>query len=494
MNYKTSPFILTILLLCSLQGSASNTPDRYTLTFHESNPKLIKVEAMITLQDSLLSMSENGPVPYRWPQYVQNLELLDNNGKSIEFQQRDSTAWIVDPSFKGEEVHMHYEVKIDHEDRSWPGGIDGVAFVRDWGVMVSGRALFITNGDEDKNFELSCKKPEQWTFSAPWNKNTADIYTISNQTQFLESLMFAGTHKAVDIKRGEFTLIFVLGGDSIMDQEKEYTANAVKILDYYIDLMGGIPKSIPGNELSRAMVIINQQEQIDGEVIGDHISIFLNPAADPQQQVIGWFLFAHEFFHLWNGKSLRFQDTKTDWFKEGITNYYTIKSLYNTQLVNEEAIKGVLNGLFYNRYINDPGLGTLAPADAASPFLKDNHWGLVYGGGLFAGLCMDMEIRNNTNNQKSLDDLMRFFYDNYADTDALINNQEIIMKANELGNTNFTPFIESHIKGTTMAPLEKYMKYAGIEVSTDNKQLQLKHIENKTPLQKQLWSGFLGIK
>ena len=496
-----STLIIAVLLSsCAIkksnvsQRSIPYVANKYMLTFNESDPKLVNIEAKITLQDSLLSMSENGPVPHRWPQYIKNLEITDKNGKSIRYQKRDSTAWFVDNAYNGKRINLHYDVKIDHEDKNWPGGIDGVAFVRDWGVMASGRALFITNGDENKNIEIYYKKSDNWKVSAPWEQKGENRYTATNQWKLLESLMFVGTHKEVNLKREEFTLTFVLGGNSILKNEESYTANATKVLDYYIDLMGGIPKSAPGNELSKAMVIINEGEQIDGEVIGDDISIFLNPNAAPQEQVFGWFLFAHEFFHLWNGKSLRFQDTSTDWFKEGITNYYTIKSLYNTQIVNEEAIKGVMNNLFYNRYINDSGLGSLAPADAASPLLKDNHWGLVYGGGLFAGLCMDMEIRHNTQNQKSLDDLMQFFYNNMAGTDASIANKDIIDKTNELGKTDFTPFMNSYIKGVKIVPLKEYLKFAGIEVSTQNKQLSLIHLKDKTLLQEQMWLGFLGIK
>ena len=479
----------------NLKKSTTNLPDRYVLEFNEINPKLIKIEAHITLQDSLLKMSNNGPMPDRWPQYIKNLEVYSENGKQLNLEKRDSTAWKVANMLKGQKITIRYNVLLEHENQNWPGGIDGVAFVRDWGIMASGRALFIINGALKTNIQVVFKKPDTWKVSTPWkseNKSNTE-YIVPNQIKLLESLMFVGTHKEVNLKREGFALTFVLGGNSILKNEELYTANATKILDYYIDLMGGIPKSAPGNELSKAMVIINEGEQIDGEVIGDDISIFLNPNAAPQEQVFGWFLFAHEFFHLWNGKSLRFQDTSTDWFKEGITNYYTIKSLYNTQIVNEEAIKGVMNNLFYNRYINDSGLGTLAPADAASGFDKDNHWGLVYGGGMFAGICIDMEIRHNTENVSSLDNLMRFFYKQTAGTNTLIKNQDILNQANLLGQTDFTKFINAYIKGTLEVPLNKYLEFAGIKVSTDNKQLHLIHDTNKTNFQQKLWLGFLGL-
>ena len=256
--------------------------------------------------------------------------------------------------------------------------------------------------------------------------------------------------------------------------------------------MGGNPIPAPGNDLSIAMVMLNQSEQVDGEVIGNHLSMFINPEADMQNQTIGWFMFAHEFFHLWNGKTLRFADTSTDWFKEGLSNYYTIKALNQIGVVNEDITKMVLNNLFYQRYLNDPGFGSLAPAGAATPERKDKHWGLVYGGGLFAGVCMDMEIRNNTNNKVSLDDVMRKLYKDFGGKDKLIDIATLNQYLNKFGKTEFEEFINKYVTGTKAAPLEEYLAYAGVNVDTAQGQLTLSHISNKSAQQQMFWERFLG--
>ncbi len=496
-------FLLGIILLqiFIINQQSSNieeeTTDKslnsYLVKFNKDS-KIIQVEATFNLEDSLLSMSTNGPVPYRWPQYIRNLKITDDKGKPVEFENCDSTAWIITEAKKGDLVHVNYEVILDHEKIPWPGGIDGVAFTRDWGTMVSGRSLFIMNGKNKENIQVRFKKPESWNLSTPWKaKNSSkQIYEVANYEQLQESILFAGTHEEILLERDGFTLQFVLGGKSIVENKKQYNQIATQVLDYYIKLMGGIPKSSHGLELSKVLVLINQSEQIDGEVIGNHISMFINPNAEPQSQMIGWFMFAHEFFHLWNGKTLIFQNPRSDWFKEGITNYYTIKALHQISFANEEVVKMILNNLFYQRYINDSGLGKLAPADAASGFDKDNHWGLIYGGGLFAGICMDMEIRNNTKNQKSLDDLMRYFYSEFGGTQNTISNADILNKVKELSRTDFTNFANSCIFGNNHVPFQNYLKYAGVNTDLSNKQLVLMHQDNKTDFQKELWLGFLG--
>jgi len=481
------------------ESTEANIPeesvDKYLVYLDASNPGLIRVEAELHMQDERLFMSEDGPVPERWPDYVHAMEINTASGKPVPFTFNESGDWTVQERPEpGQKLLVRYTLKVEHEKEQWPGGIDGVAFVRPWGVMVSGRALFICNGSDRGRIEVSFKKPATWKISTPWQEaeGQSDTFMVPNALQLRESLLFAGTHEDVEIVRDGFTLKFVLGGNAIMANKEKYTEMAGAVMDYYISIMGGLPKPLPGNEFSKVLVMINPSENMDGEVIGNHISLFLNPEGEMQNQVIGWFLFAHEFFHLWNGKTLSFEGTRSDWFKEGVTNYYTLKALYQVGFIDEDVIGMVLNSLFYNRYINDPGFGKLAPSDAASGFDKDNHWGIVYGGGLFAGICMDMEIRNNTANENSLDQLMRHFYEQYGGTDKQISNMDILDTANSLGETDLSPLMDSCILGPEFAPLEQYLPFAGVQVDTVNGQLRLSHLEDKSELQKKIWDGFLG--
>ena len=452
---------------------------------------MVDIKAEITLEDHKFYMSPYGPVPERWPLYVRNLRITDENGQTIKPSSNDSSHWIVEGLEEGQRLQLSYQIALEHEQQDWPGGIDGVAFTTPWGMMASGRALFVMNGQNKQDLSVSVQVPDDWQVSAPWPAD-GGTYTIPNLEQLQESLLFVGTHREVNIERAGFTLKFVMGGDGILQQEAQYTQMANQLLDYYIGMMGGLPLPKPGDELSTAMVLINESEDVDGEVIGNHISMLMNPQAGMQTQLQGWFMFAHEFFHLWNGKTLRFRNTETDWFKEGITNYYTMKALYQIGFANEQALRGILNGLFYQRYINDPGYGELSPVAAGSPLLKDSHWGLVYGGGLFAGICLDMEIRHRSENQHSLDDLMRQLYQTYGGQTKTISNEGIRTMARKLGSQDFDTLWEKSGAGTKPVPLTDYLGYAGQSVVTEDGQLQIMAKDSPNELQRDIWAGFLG--
>lgn len=488
-------FCLSIFLFLNLSTRAWAQPaDEYNITFLEQDEQTVLVSARLTLTDSLLYMSPAGPVPERWPQYVKNLIVRDRIGKELPVEENPGGGWILPARRPGQQIQLEYTLSLTHEEESWPGGIDGVAYQRDWGAFFTGRALFVMNGEEKQGIKVRFQLPRDWKVSTPWQAidRSGLFWQSPNLDQLTESMIFAGTHEELHFERGGLSLKFVLGGEGIVQQKHTFAERAEKLMNYYTEMMGGLPVPPPGQELSTVMVVINADRQVDGEVIGNHISMFMDPDGDMQSQMMGWFMFAHEFFHLWNGKTLRVSDTRADWFKEGVTNYYTLKALHQIGFIDEAGVRAILNGLFYQRYINDPGLGELSIAEAGSTFRKDAHWGLVYGGGLFTGICLDMIIRKNTDNEKSLDVLMRNFYGQYGGSDRVYGTGDVIAEAGRLGGENLEAFAGQYINGTEQAPLSEYLSYAGMIASTENGQLILAPKEQRTELEKQIWAGFLG--
>ncbi|GJQ64635.1 MAG: hypothetical protein SCALA702_36880 [Melioribacteraceae bacterium] len=486
-----SVFLLILLAACAQNPSNFVDSEYYEITFDKSNPALVKVKAKLGVQDSLLYMSFNGSMFEHWKDYVRNLEIKDGNGNSVEFSP-DSSGWVIQGEHNS--LNLSYDIAVEHEKIRWSGGIDGVAFVRDWGVMCSGRSLFIMNGEVKNNIKVKFNLPDGWKVSSPWlsHGDEKNLRTVENLHELQESLIFAGTHEEFEVSRGSFSVVFALGGEGVSGQKEKYLNLAEKSLDYYTKIMGGIPDISGDNNQSRILVLINKGDEIDGEVIGKNISMFMNPEADPQNQIIGWFLYTHEFFHLWNGKSIKYEGTESDWFKEGITNYYALKAIDDASIADEGMIKSVLNNLFYNRYINDSALGKRAPAYTASGFDKHDHWGLVYGGGLFAGICIDMALRHESYNQISLDTVMKNLYTKYSGNEKFVNNETLLKEINSLTEQDFSTFFANYVTGSEIVPLQEYLKYAGVDVDTTNKSLTLKHKTNKTELEKNIWEGFLG--
>ncbi len=208
-------------------------------------------------------------------------------------------------------------------------------------------------------------------------------------------------------------------------------------------------------------------------------------------QLVGRFIFAHEFFHLWNAKSFAPEGDDCEWFKEGFTNYYTLKSLFQVGYLNEQSFLNVLNNFFYNRYHNDDAVGRLSVTQGEE---KHDHWGLIYGGGFFIGIAQDMIIRSSTGNKKSLDDVMRTLFKKYGGTDNRYNLDELQYLMSEFSGSDQTEFFNRYIKGVERIPLADYLNLGGFSASEENGKISIEIKENRNTMEKQMNQGFFGIK
>ncbi|WKK66054.1 hypothetical protein [Lutimonas zeaxanthinifaciens] len=467
--------------------------DNYRIHIDANSKKKAIVECEITLEDDKLYMSPIGAnqFPSRWAHFVNDLEAWSMKGEPIKIDTLAGSNWKIhaDP---GSRIKLKYRINLDHEDFKWSGGIDGAAYARDWGVFYTGRSIFIMNGQQKKDITVEFDIPKKWKVSSPWTNSLSQplVYSVNNLTTLSDSMFFAGTHEEYRIQRENFELIFAFGGAEIIVQKDKFTSMAEGIMDYYINLMGGVPNPSPEDAFDKSIVILNSSSNTDGEVIGNHISILLKENGDMMSEMIGRFIFAHEFFHLWNGKSFTPAGNDCEWFKEGVTNYYTLKALYHIGFLDKNAYLKTLNDLFYQRYDKDKGVGVYSLTQGD---LKHDHWGLIYSGGMFAGIAQDMIIRSSTSNKNSLDNIMRHLYKKYGGTNEGYDLDELESLLSEASETDQAEFFKDHILGTKRIPLYKYLNMGGFDAEETDGSLLVQLKKEQNGPEKELSDGFFGV-
>ncbi|WP_250432612.1 M61 family metallopeptidase [Hanstruepera flava] len=498
LNQLTRLHIVSLfiaLMLFSIKSNAETIDSKqattYTITIHKSNPKLAQIEARFTLKDSLLYMGWGASnLSNRWATFVHNLEVMDKQEQLLSVQALDDAQWKINAPIHTE-IRLRYDVHLDHENYDWSSGIDAVAYTTDLGVFYTGRTLFVLNGEDRTNISVSFNIPKDWAVTNPWSESAenAKSFMATNITDLVTALIFAGNHKEISLKRDDFELVFALGSTDIMNQETELKELAQGVLDYYIELMGGIPNPSPDNPLHKSVVVISSSEKTDGEALGNNVSVLIEKNGDDLSKTFSRFIFAHEFFHLWCGKSFSPASDDSEWFKEGFTNYYTLKALRHVNFLTDESYLDFLSSFFYKRYHNDEGVGRYAMADGEK---KHDHWGLVYAGGMLVGMSQDLIIRNATNNEKSIDDLMRQLFEKYGGSNNTYTLQELQELYGELSGTIPTEFFNMYILGTNKIPIDEYLTLAGLDAKIENGQLIISKTDVTTPKQQNVLDGFFG--
>jgi predicted metalloprotease with PDZ domain len=472
--------------------SATTEPDNtahYEITITQDHPEIAFVKASLTPTDDTFYMFPGAnQLPRRWSTFVSNFSVVDESDHPLSVTALEDGSWRLSATPQGR-VTFSYQVKLDHEKHSWSGGVDGAAYLRDWGVFYTARALFVANGEERDDITVDFFLPETWKVTAPWQRQEPDTHSfhVADYETLSTSLLFAGTHREVPIRHGKFELLLAIGGDETSAMEQTFSEMAGGVLQYYTDLMGGVPRLQSDDATIRSVVVINPADQTDGEAIGSNISILIDPAGGPMSQTFGGLLFAHEFFHLWNGKSFTPNADDTEWFKEGFSNYYTLKALHHIGFVDDQSYLDVLANFFYQRYDSDDGVGKFSMTNGE---LKHEHWGLIYSGGMFVAIAQDMQIRSASGNQHSLDDLMRYMFGKFDTTGYDIGDIET--ELSRLNGLSQEDFFARYIYGVERIPLSKYLAMANIETRKEGEQTMFKIGEESDRAASQIRRGLFG--
>jgi len=194
--------------------------------------------------------------------------------------------------------------------------------------------------------------------------------------------------------------------------------------------------------------------------------------------------FAHELFHTWNVKRLRpkgihpYDFTKENyshelWIAEGTTSYYADLIMARAGFT---PVSDVLShiGSEVSSDRNRPGNSLESVAEASFDAWIESGKGQqqlynasadIYERGANVSCILDLEIRQQTGNKRSLDDVMREMYQRYPLDVAgytLVDFQHVIA---ELTGWDCTRFFDEYIYGTKPLPWDDAVSHAGLAIA-----------------------------
>ncbi|VAX14524.1 Putative protease [hydrothermal vent metagenome] len=205
-------------------------------------------------------------------------------------------------------------------------------------------------------------------------------------------------------------------------------------------------------------------------------------------------LCSHEYFHTWNIKRIKpavFSPydlkhecyTRQLWAFEGLTSYYDDLALLRSGLISLDSYLELL-GQTATRVWRGSGrfMQSIADSsfDAWTKFYKQdenapNAIVSYYAKGTLLALALDMLLRKLSDNQISLDDLMRLLWKEYGKPGKGLKEGEIETLAAELVKHDLSDFFQRYLYGTEDFPLNELLAIIAIEFrlrpadSTDDK-------------------------
>jgi predicted metalloprotease with PDZ domain len=193
-------------------------------------------------------------------------------------------------------------------------------------------------------------------------------------------------------------------------------------------------------------------------------------------------LASHEYFHAWNVKRIKPQAfipydltreayTRLLWVFEGVTSYYDALALVRTGLISPSSYLELL-GQSVTRLLR--GTGRLKQTiedssfDAWIKFYRpdENTPNAVvsyYTKGSLTALILDLTIRRETGDGKSLDDVMRALWERHGKTGVGVGENGIERLAQEVSGVNLRALFDRALRGTEELPLGELLADVGIE-------------------------------
>jgi predicted metalloprotease with PDZ domain len=181
---------------------------------------------------------------------------------------------------------------------------------------------------------------------------------------------------------------------------------------------------------------------------------------------------SHEFFHIVtplsiHSKEIQFFDFTNPkmsehlWMYEGVTEYFANIFQVNQDLIDADEFYQRMTGKITNASaLNDTMSFTEMSANVLVEPYKAQYLN-VYEKGALIGMCIDIIIREKSNGERGILDLMKKLSQEYG-VDKPFNDNELFAKIVQLTYPEVGEFLNTHVAGTTPIPYDVYFAKMGV--------------------------------
>jgi predicted metalloprotease with PDZ domain len=506
-QYKRSsearPWWLILLLLAfpAFAKSGVSIPLQYHLLLPRPNSHLVDVEIDAEdvqqpfLEFVMPAWSPGRYAIYNFAKNVQQFEANGSHGQTLPWINTDKDTWKIDTSTAGGTVRIHYRV--------FENDLSGTFAQFDpTHADINGASVYMyLAGHKRDPITLSILPPSEWKnvkiidgFS---DSTTQDTFQAPDYDRLIDTPVEVCTNCVMTNFRYQDKLFRVAvhsygAGDENVSQWTDNLAQGLqKIVKAEMAMM-------PDPDFKKYTFLFHVSPFVsigDGMEHLNSTSIVIRGVTGNETLSQAFELAAHEFFHLWNVKRLRPVSlgpfdythevyTQSLWFAEGVTTYYSYIALYRSGIWNQQELLDRLASEI-RQLRNEPGR-TMMSAESSSfhawfydgvpQFQKTNFANSTisyYNKGAILGMLLDLEIRERTGGQKSLDNVLSSMYKKFYEAPAATyylpgrgyTDNDILQTVNEVSGSDFWPFFQKYIAGTEPLPYAKVLGDAGLELS-----------------------------
>jgi len=420
--------------------------------------------------------------------HITKISAKTKNQNIVDVTVIDKSTWQFESN--GESVTVTYQVY------AWDLSVRGAHFDETHGFF-NGTSVFLC---VDNHREQACSveiKANDFTNAHHWkvatgmpknkvNKSGFGLYQADDYDTLIDYPVEMGTYTEVEFEACGVPHKMVLTGLFEFDEER-LKADLIKICEYEINLFGG--KAPMDDYLFQVMVTGSDYGGLEHR---NSTALMCSrddlPFKGMKENTEGYLQFlelcSHEYFHTWNVKRIQpavYQTSELKepvytnqlWWFEGITSYYDGLILLRAGLIDQETYLKILAQQM-TRVYRMPGRFNQSVAESSwltwTKFYQQDENApnaiiSYYSKGSLIALGLDLLIRQQTQNSKSLDDVLLHLWTHFGSKGIGLKEFEIETICTEVSGLDLTDFFNAYLYGTEDLPLKELFKDSNIEFS-----------------------------
>jgi predicted metalloprotease with PDZ domain len=462
--------------------------------------------------------------------FIDDFTALDSKGNALEVSKLDENSWKIKNASKLNKVTYWVNDTFDIEGN---GGFGKGVFSPAGTNIIEGKNFLINNhgfvgyfeNKKDINYQVTITHPET-LFGATSlvdtdNSATSDVFSVARYNDLVDNPIMYSAPDYTSFMVDGMEILFSVYSPSGKHTAKDLSADLEKCMRAQKKFLGPINT----NKRYTVLLYLSDMNGKDAKGFGalEHNSstsvVFpeLMPKASLGKELID--VVSHEFFHIVtplgvHSNEIHYFDFNAPkmsqhlWMYEGVTEYFANLFQVNQGLISEEAFYkrmiGKINGA---KRLNDTMPFTLMSENVLVEPYKDQYLN-VYEKGALIGMCVDIIIREKSNGERGILDLMQKLTNEYGPKRPF-NDKDLFAKITEFTYPEVGEFLNTYVAGPTpinydsffakmgvaKSKIKKainpfiYKKSAGI-TGTSNKEIKVKSNSDLSPFLTQL--GLIG--
>lgn len=465
-----SLFPLTLFALCAAKCDAQpHITYRLRVADFSARTFQVNIQTYSRSRHIFFQIPAWSPGYYQILNYYKNIQsasATDSQGAQLPVSTVNPSTWMVHLKTPGP-VDFQYQVKATDSGLGFFG-----AFLDKQTGYINGPSTFMyILGRKADPVALEVSLPAGWKLATGLRPTGNNRYTAANYDQMVDCPLQLGHFKRVDFEVDGIPFAFIAVGN-VKFNAQATTQLLSRIAAAAIRLFGNAP-------FHRYLFIYHGTLQGFGGGLEHHDCTVLSFIPDIQDNLnmLGP-LVAHEYFHAWNVKYIHpavlgpFDYTRPDrthsiWFCEGVTDYYAYVLLRMAHFITPAQFLQTMASRIRALRL-DPARRRVSLAEASWKSWEGGSMG--YGGlsyylkGSLVGFLFDIEIRYVTQDRESLNDVMRFFDDQYGRFHLGYDDGAIERVINLTAGADLSADYQNYVDGTGHIPWSHILSEAGLKL------------------------------